>query len=103
MVQDNRKLAQAELCEVAGTVTEYGTVCRESTVNGEAGQLTIYHVSPFALLMHATEKSRLFSVFLARIVNAAPDNLLDIVFYLDKATPGNALRPDLGRAREAIY
>ena len=97
-----KKLAAAEVYKVANAITAYGEVCCTSKVQGKSGELEIYHVNPFALLEHAASIS-LFSEFLAKLVASDPDHMLDIVYYLDKATPGNDKRPDHGRSCQCVY
>ena len=96
-----KKLAAAEVYTVANAITAYGEVCCTSKVQGKSGEQDIYHVKPFALLEHAASIS-LFSEFLAKLVASDPDHMLDIVYYLDKATPGNEKRPDHGRSCQCV-
>ena len=102
-LQWQRKLAAQELYRVANTETPYGKVCQITTVAAKCGDLDIYHVSPFALLSHAVGVSELFANFIRSLINATPDGALDLVFYLDKAVPGNIKRPDLARSTQCVY
>ena len=102
-VKTQERLARSELYSTANTQTPYGLICRTSTVMGKSGELQVYHVNPFALLQHSCEVSIGFRCFLANVVASAPDALINLVFYLDKATPGNEKRPDHGRSAQCIY
>ena len=101
--QRQRVLAQRELYSTADTQTPYGLICHESTVQGRAGEMSIYHVNPFALLQHTCDLSIRFREFFANVVASAPNGEINIVFYLDNATPGNEKRPDHGRSAQCIY
>ena len=79
-----RQLASTELYSTANTSTAYGTVCGTTQLHG----LVIYHVNPFALLLHATERSSRFAEMLSNIVASARHRKLNVVIYLDKAKPG---------------
>ena len=94
-----QRLAKDILYEFAEKLTAYGTVCETHRV----GELEIYHVNPFALLAYACDSSHLFSEFFAGLVRLAAGQQLSIIYYLDKATPGNEKRPDNGRSAQCIY
>ena len=98
-----RRLAHDELYAIPNTLTPYGAVCCEDTIRGASGDLKIFHVNPFALLAFACDHHTHFRSFFASIVASSRDNLLDIIYYMDKATPGNNKRPDNGRAAQCIY
>ena len=98
-----RKLAHTELYSTARTVTEYGPVCSHEELHGRNGNIKFFHVNPFALLILACQQSAGFAHFLRDLVLAAPGGSLDIVLYLDKATPGNQKRPDVARGAQCIY
>ncbi len=98
-----RKRAQEELYDIAKTLTPYGLVCEKGHIRGADGELEIYHVNPFALLHLACEKYMRFRQFVAGIVASSPDHMVDIVYYLDKATPGNIKRFDKGRMAQCMY
>jgi hypothetical protein len=98
-----RKLAEAELYKLPNTLTPYGTVCHTSLVRGKNGELEIYHVNPFAMLQHATQSFSMFRDFFAKVVRGSPHGRIDLVYYLDRCTPGNVRRPDDGRSAQCIY
>ena len=97
-----RAVTGAELYKVANTLTAYGNICKETNVAGSAGSMSIFHVNPFAFLLRATEVSHEFRSLLQTAIASSP-NGLDIVVYMDKATPGNELRPDQSRTRQCVY
>ena len=78
-------------------------VCAYSKAPGRVGPLTIFYCSPFALLSRAVARSQACFNFLKSVVNSTPDGLIDVSFYLDKATPGNQRRPDHGRTMQCVY
>ena len=91
-----KKIAQRELYTVANIDTPHGTVCQLSQVVGKAGsQLGMYFASPFAVVSCACARSDGFFHLLASILEK--HGAIDVLFYLDRATPGNTRRPDLGR------
>ncbi len=98
-----RRHAQQELYDIAKTLTPYGLVCEKGHIRGEDGELEIYHVNPFALLELACEKYRRFQQLLAGVADSSPGDMVDIIYYLDKATPRNERRWDNGRAAQCIY
>jgi hypothetical protein len=98
-----RKLGHDELYSIANKLTPYGTVCQETAVQGKTGPLLIYHVNPFALWQLASDSSQCFLAFLAGMMSSTANGSLDIVIYLDKATPGNQKRPDVARSTQCLY
>ena len=98
-----RKLAHDVLYADALTETPYGRVCLESVVHGSKGQLTLWHLNPFAFLYHACMLSQMFASFLFECTAKAAGGVLRFVIYLDKATPGNDKRADGGRATQCVY
>ena len=93
-----RKLAEEELYKLPNTFTPYGNICCGDVVHGKVDDLEVYHVNPFALFYYACEVYEGFRNFLAALVAAFGP--LNLVYYLDKATPGNEKRPDNGRAAQ---
>ena len=96
-----RKLAEEELYKLPNTFTPYGNICCGDVVHGKVDDLEVYHVNPFALFYYACEVYEGFRNFLAALVAAFGP--LNLVYYLDKATPGNEKRPDNGCAAQCIY
>ncbi len=97
-----RRLAQDELYKVAGTSTAYGKVCCNRVLTGPTGDLNIYFTNPFAILTLACEQSAGFRQLVADMMASSPEGL-DIIYYLDKATPGNEKRWDAGRGVQCMY
>ena len=60
----------------------------------------IEHVNPFALLALACE-NEIFCLVLANIISTTA--MIDVIFYLDKATPGNEKQFDHGRAAQCFH
>ena len=90
-----RKLTRVELYAVANALTPFGTVCCHHDVVGDTDSVKFFHVNPFAMLSDACMRSSAFANFLGGLIQAAPDKTLELIFYLDKATPGNQKRPDV--------
>ena len=97
-----RKLAHDELYKSARAETPFGTVCQRSVVQGKRAELEIFHVNPFALLYKGAKESEHFREFMCHLMSLNP-NGLSLIYYLDKATPGNQKRPDMGRSSQCIY
>ena len=97
------RLTNDELYRIPRSLTPYGTVCLSTTVHGKIGALETYHVNPFALLHFATANYSMFATFLAGLVESTPDKLLSVIYYLDKAKPGNQKRPDDARSAQCVY
>ena len=98
-----RKMAHDKLYAEASKQTPYGPVCSHTDVHGRAGSVKFFHVNPFAMLSSACMTSSAFANFLGGLIQAAPDNTLELIFYLDKATPGSLRRPDAGRGAQCVY
>ena len=92
-----RKLASDELYAIPRTLTAYGTVCQTMAVPGKECDLELYFASPFALLSLAASRSDKLADLLVNMAAATPTGKLEFVFYLDKATPGNQRRLDVGK------
>ncbi len=60
-------------------------------------------MNPFALLALGCDKYIRFQQLLAVVAASSPGGMVDIVYYLDKATPGNERRWDNGRVAQCIY
>ncbi len=65
---------------------------------GDGAPTTIDYINPFALLAEAASRSLGFFRLLQHCVGEAPDGVLRFILYHDGVTPGNNLRPDLGRS-----
>ena len=98
-----KKASHEELYRLPNTETPYGPVCRSTTVQGKSGEFEVYHVNPFSLLHLAVERSELFFRFLKLVIQRAPNGRVTIVYYLDKAVPGNNKRPDDARSSQCCY
>ena len=98
-----RKLAMQELYRLPNTETPYGTICHTSSVQGNNGDLEIYHVNPFALFHYATETYSEFFHLLTKVMGSSPHGLIDFVYFLHKAKPGSERRPDDARAAQCMY
>ena len=96
-----RKMANAELYSIPNTHTRYGTVCVTRQLNGKNGPLDVYYASPFAVLDYACRNYQNYFDLLESII--AEHGEIDVVFYLDRATPGNTRRPDPARTMQCIY
>ena len=81
--------------------TPYGDLITVLELTDEDGQpIKVHSLNPFAFLSHVASVSVAAFSFLAQHL-ANKDCRL--AFYCDGVTPGNVLRPDLGRHFEAIY
>ena len=96
-----RKIHQA-ISDLAKTQTPYGNVAQDLIIDGIDGPMPIYFASPFAFLYVACDKSPRFANMLATMLRDSGGNL-DIVYYLDKARPGNPLMPCAGRLTQCMY
>jgi hypothetical protein len=98
-----RKAASKELYKIAKHETPFGSVCESSIVAGKTGPLQIHHLNPFAFFYHAMSISESFARLMLQCQSEAPDGMMQLCIYLDKAVPGNPNRPDDGRACQCIY
>ena len=81
--------------------TPYGDLITVLELTDEDGQpIKVHSLNPFAFLSHVAAVSGAAFGFLTQwLVNQE----CRLAFYCDGVTPGNVLRPDLGRQFEAIY
>ena len=98
-----RRIAKDELYAAGREETPFGTVAVSSTLQGTACPMVIEHVNPFAFFYRALSKYRKFARLLVDLRRRAPNGCLTVVLYMDKATPGNNKRHDMGRKTQAIY
>ena len=80
--------------------TVYGPLVDEVEVVGEEGSFPLLVVRPQALLRMLTERSDHYGKFLTDCLASGHGS---VILYSDKTVPGNALRPDKGRAFFAVY
>ena len=92
------KLAHKRLYAVACQDTQYGHVMQTATLHHEGHGIVVDFADPRALLRHLSEKCQPFGPLLKNLGDDA-----EAILYMDQSTPGQANRPDHGRAWEAIY
>ena len=107
-----RELTRVELYAVANVLTPFGTVCCHHDVVGgtdsikyvvgDTDSVEFFHIDPFAMLNDACVGSSAFANFLPGLVQAAPGHVLEFIFYLGKATPGNQQRPSVIRVAQSV-
>ncbi len=80
--------------------TPYGPLVASIWLNMLVGEPTeVKCISPFALIWYVAEKSsRAAQLFAQELGN----KVCKLCFYHDGVTPGNPLRPDVGRSFDAI-
>ena len=76
--------------------TPYGKIVKTFEVD----RLTIRYICPLAFLHQACSSSKHFA---NTFVGACVGNVGRVSLYVDEVTLGNALRPDKGRAYQAVY
>ncbi len=80
--------------------TPYGPLRKSLKVPTNEGDRELDYLCPFAWLHVLCEGSETFSHFLLGKLRGSSGRL---VLYCDECRPGNALRPDKGRAYAAVY
>ena len=98
-----QRLRSEMLHALPKVMTPYGRLVQRATIQGKGGEMTFEFLSPQALLHHASVTCKCFGPFLEACAGRAPHNVLNVVVYVDKATPGNDKRYDEGRASDCIY
>ena len=85
-----------------GSSTPYGPLVQHIELASE--QLPQWpYVNPFAFLAYFSTISYSFFAMIRDVVQKDLTKPLRLVLYIDEYRPGNPLRPDLGRASQAIY
>ena len=97
----SKREAEAVLHKHDNTTTPYGDLITVLELTDEDGQtIKVHSLNPFAFLSHVASVSAVAFGFLAQWL---ANKECRLAFYCDGVTPGNVLRPDLGRHFEAIY
>jgi hypothetical protein len=97
----SKRVAERELHKHDKITTPYGDLVTVVELTDEDGQtLKVNTLNPFAFLSHVASVSVAAFNFLAQWL---ANKECRLAFYCDGVTPGNVLRPDLGRHFEAIY
>ena len=96
-----KRVAERELHKHDNITTPYGDLITVLELTDEDGQtFKVNSLNPFAFLSHVASVSIAAFGFLAQHL---ANKSCRLAFYCDGVTPGNVLRPDLGRHFEAIY
>ena len=96
--QAGYKRAYNELHSSGEIDTLHGKLVKQLKVVGSDGaSMFIDYISPIPFIVHACATSLGFFRLMQLCVHQAPGNVLRFVFYHDAVTPGNNMRPDIGR------
>ena len=90
-VRAKKQKVQDEVALAGQAETPYGCVTKTLTI----GEVAVPFICPFALISSLCDKSSCFAAFLH---NRIQGQVGRIAIYVDEVMPGNALRPDHGRA-----
>lgn len=96
----SRHKMATEIYRTYNAETLYGNVASTRQITTGGHTMDVYCLNPMALLRHASEVVPKFGTFLAGCLAGRPAR---IAIYVDEVRPGNNLRPDMGRAYQAVY
>ena len=95
-VRAKRKKLSDEIALAGQAETPYGCVTKTLTI----GEVAVPFICTFALIFSLCDKSLCFAAFLHNCIQGQVGR---IAIYVDEVVPGNALRPDPGRAFYAWF
>ena len=97
-----KKAINKELQNTAEMPTPYGTIMSHTTLQVDGEPYKWVHVNMFALIHAMCVLNTAFAAMLQQAVTSA-HGMMRLGFFIDEMTPGNALRPDLGRKIQCLY
>jgi len=93
------RAAQKRLYEDALSTTVYGTVMQTESLHYNGKQIRVDFADVRPLIRFLCQECPLLGSFLQKSLGSKAE----VMLYMDESKPGNQLRPDSGRAFEAIY